>query len=119
MHGEPIRPQPKDRPVFLDKRERANDLRKRDEEEKQKCHQRSGRQCEVIVGWSRCHRWAMENHHLLGGIGRRNRGRSILAEHRLDICIVCHRAINARTLVPSVTKAEAEWAHTVRYRRVK
>jgi hypothetical protein len=66
----------------------------------------------------RCQRRASENHHLIGGIGRRNKGRSILAEHRLDVCQRCHEEITGRVLVPCVEQKDAEWAATVRYERV-
>ena len=66
----------------------------------------------------RCKQRAVENHHLIGGIGRRNQGRSILAKHRLDVCKVCHAEITNHVLVP-VDGTKKDDAATVRYERVR
>lgn len=108
---------PKPRPRLLITRETAATQRAKDVKERAKCRTRSGGQCEVIVRitwldvwvgsppfarWAidRCPRRASENHHLIGGIGRRNRGRSLLAAHRLDVCTTCHREITEHVLKP-------------------
>lgn len=122
---------PKQRPIELDKRDRAKAQRTIDARERAKCHARSGGRCEVVilclVGYDCdglphfdefcCNRPASENHHLLGGMGRRNRGPSILAEHRLDCCREHHREITRNVLQPS--GAGRDWAATVRYERVR
>jgi hypothetical protein len=119
MRGEPCTPLPKPTPKLLDKRERARALAKRDKEERAKCRARSGGICETrCVNWPhQCFARATENHHLIGGSGRRNRRRSILADHRLDVCKDCHREITGHVLVPCVEQALAECAATVRYER--
>jgi hypothetical protein len=120
--------QPKGRPRLLEKRQARADRDRIDREERAKVRARSGGQCEVRIYdyyafertgrfSERCSRRASENHHLLGGIGRRNRGRSILSAHRLDVCKRCHDDITGKVLVPCVTQDQAECAATVRYER--
>lgn len=119
--------QPKKRPHLLDKREAKANTDRLDRQERATCRERSGGVCEVLTYYYegrrrslyayRCSRPASENHHLIGGIGRRNRGRSILAAHRLDVCQRCHAEISGKVLVPCVTQAKAECAATVRYER--
>jgi hypothetical protein len=111
----------------LNKRTAKAAVAKQDREERAKVRERSGGICEVkedvgvfegpILYYRRCKRRATENHHLLGGIGRRNRGKSILAAHRLDVCDRCHREITGHVLVPCVEQSAAECAATVRYER--
>jgi len=120
---------PKPRPRLLEKRDAKAKVRDIDREEREKCHKRSGGQCEVKTltpnNWNpthsftllRCRQRAGENHHLVSGIGRRNRGKSILAAHRLDVCKVCHAEITNHVLVPCVERDKAEAAATVRYER--
>ena len=123
--------QPKPRPKLLDQRDKQRVADAVDRTERLKCRARSGGRCEaeIIVEhghvgylrlppWERCKRHATENHHLIGGIGRKNKGRSILAEHRLDVCRECHREITGKVLVPAVTQEKAERAATARYRRI-
>jgi len=116
-------PQPKPIPKLLDKRKSQADLRKLDREQRAICQARSGGRCEVrvLVPYrdSRCIHRATENHHLIGGMGRRNVGRSRLAEHRLHVCAYCHAEITAHVLVPCVDEAQREQAATVRYERRK
>ena len=119
--------QPKPRPKLLDTREANAQIAATDRAERQKCKQRSDGQCEVverIPGWPnpnawiprRCRRRSSQNHHLIGGSGRRNTGRSILAEHRLDVCDACHQAITNHVLVP-IDGTQKDDAATVRYER--
>lgn len=113
----------KPRPRLLDKREAQGKVKTKDQQERDKCHERSGRKCEVVEefesGYSfRCLRPVVENHHLISGIGRRNKGRSILAEHRLDTCKRCHDDITGKVLRP-IDGTQKELAATVRYERVK
>ena len=117
--------QPKPRPKMLDKYDRQRERDRIDHEERAKCKARSGGQCEVRLmsvtcrGLSvRCRQRAAENHHLIGGIGRRNQGRSILAKHRLDVCKVCHAEITNHVLRP-VDGTKKEDAATVRYERIR
>jgi hypothetical protein len=108
--------QPKARPKLLDKRQAKADAARVDREQRAICRHRSMGRCEVVTR-HRCIHRASENHHLIGGIGRRNKGRSILAEHRLDVCSYCHEEITAHVLVPCVDEAKREAAATVRYER--
>lgn len=120
---------PKPTPKLLEKRAKVADLKKRDRTELQKCHERSGRQCEVYLqnqldgwlgpegAWVRCFRRATENHHLKGGRGRRNVGDSVLARHRADVCAEHHRELTAHILEPVsdvVTKARGLRVERVR-----
>ena len=49
----------------------------------------------------------------------KNKGKSILAEHRLDVCHDCHVEITNHVLVPCVPLPDRERAATVRYERVR
>jgi hypothetical protein len=117
--------QPKPRPRKLEKRARYLETRKLDREQRAICKARSGGRCEVITEWypsfaghdNRCIHRATENHHLLSGIGVRNKGRSILAAHRLMVCRFCHSELHGHVLVPIGTGRET--ADSVRYERKK
>lgn len=110
-------------PHKLVKERAASTTKTRDQEERDLCHTRSGRRCEVIEvsprGEQRCTRPVTQNHHLIGGSGKRNKGRSLLAAHRLDTCERCHEDITGKVLKPAGSKADAELAVTVKYRRDK
>lgn len=125
---------PKPPPHALTKRARVADLAQQDREENAKVRQRSGGMCEVFVMLAqpidtpdgplvarRCHHRAFEIHHLIGGSGRRNKGKSILATHKLHVCNSglngCHRLITDRILKPVGTVEQREAASTVRYER--
>lgn len=124
-----MKPQPKPRPKLLDKRAIVKELAVLDRKQRARCRARSGGRCEVW--WSdylgplavsfagRCANHATENHHLLGGIGRRNRGDSLKAEHRLDVCHDCHAEITGHVLVPCVDAEARTWASSVRFERVR
>jgi hypothetical protein len=73
-----------------------------------------GSRLEVVV---RCRRRTSENHHLKGGIGRRNRGDSIKAEHRIEVCSICHHEITGHVLQPIGEGRED--AATVRFERAR
>lgn len=121
---------PKTRPRKLDKDDTAAAVDAKDRAERKKCHTRSGGQCEVIEmhsnswnpgkSWTlkRCARRASQNHHLIGGIGRRNKGKSLLAAHRIDVCDRCHDDITGNVLQPH-NEAERYDAKTVKYERVR
>ena len=118
---------PKARPALLDKRDREAGKATTDRQERAKCRARSGGRCEMIEVLAygpghletqrRCTRRASENHHLKGGIGRRNRGDSLLAEHRIEVCSICHKDITGHVLQPAGEGRED--AATVRYERVR
>jgi hypothetical protein len=115
-------------PRRLEKLERRAERDAKDRRERQKCHVRSGGRCEVIlvthrpetseIIQKRCKGRATQNHHLLGGIGRRNIGPSIKAEHRLDTCDDCHAWIEHCIYEP-YREDEKLLAATVRYIEVQ
>lgn len=123
MRGEPAYPQPKPTPALLQKREKQAVKATTDKAETAKARKRAGGICETFVRlnvrqnvrekriWARtdvrCSRRAKETHHLKGGIGRRNRGESILARWKLRVCAECHRLITAHVLVPVNPQADA------------
>jgi hypothetical protein len=112
---------PKPRPRLLDKRERAADLARINREESAKVKARSGGRCEVIVAgtpWTRCNRRGTQIHHLIGGSGRRNVGRSVLAAHKLNSCLACHHEITGHVLKPWGPQSANECAADVLYYRV-
>jgi hypothetical protein len=116
---------PKSRVKALDVREQKAEIAKTDKQENAKAKQRAGGYCEVRVTMTirdvevlpqRCWRRDVHTHHLLGGIGRRNKGKSILALYKLRVCDICHRDIHAKVLVPTTAEHDAT---TVRYRRAR
>lgn len=117
---------PKPRPRVLEKRKAKADLKAEDDRQRKRCHARSGGRCEVnevipqpwesTIVTKRCKGKAVHNHHLIGGVGRRNVGPSILAEHRIDTCQKCHQDIEAEILVPADRDKEQD-AATVTYER--
>lgn len=120
----------KPRPKMLDKIDARKAIAAIDRAENLKVKARSGGQCEVVTKhrtkpfWIvsvydvRCPRRASHTHHLISGIGRRNRGVSIQAEHKLHVCDRCHDEIHGHVLKP-VNATERESAATVRYEREK
>lgn len=119
---------PKPRPHLLAKRAKAAELKTRDAKERKLCHLRSGGRCEVIevtfrpessaIVSKRCARRASQNHHLQGGVGRKNKGESILHTRRIDTCDCCHLEIEHAVLVPIGEIAQRELAATVKYERI-
>jgi len=119
-------PCPKPKPHLLEKRAKRLRRDAQDVRERKKCHLRSGGRCEVIevvllpekseMTVFRCKRAARQNHHLLGGVGQRNRGVSILAAHRLDVCPLHHAEITNRVIRPT-DPDKARHAATVTYWR--
>lgn len=124
---------PKPRPRLLEKRQAKADLLKIDREERQKCHVRSGGRCEVLevqmrpeesaVVAVRCKGRATQNHHLLGGRGRRNNTESICSDRRLDVCASCHTEITNHILTPVPCAVDGPpfytFAASVKYWRLK
>ena len=112
---------PKPRPRLLEKRAAKAAIEQMDMDENRKVKQRSGGRCEVqVIGkaiiW-RCPLRASHVHHLMGGIGRRNVGRSITAECKLHVCERCHEELHGHVLKPT-NYYEREDAASVRYERV-
>lgn len=125
---------PKPRPSLLSKREAKAAVNAEDRAENAKVKHRSGGQCEVIdvvlyrrderqlhtapQYARRCRLRASQYHHLISGIGRRNVGDSIKAEHKLHVCDRCHEDIHGHVLKPT-NESERYDAATVRFERLK
>jgi hypothetical protein len=115
---------PKSRVKALDKADKAAALAKQDRAESAKARKRAKGRCEaqVEIGippyaqFARCPKKDTETHHLIGGIGRRNKGKSILADYKLRVCKDCHAAITANILRPTTAEHDAS---TVRYWRAR
>ncbi len=115
---------PKSRVKALDKADKQKAIEAKDRAENAKAKKRAKGRCEVVEvpgRWDRvltvqCDNKDTETHHLLGGIGRRNKGKSILAEYKLRVCTACHQAITANILRPTTAEHDAS---TVRFWRAK
>lgn len=116
---------PKSRPVSLDREDRKASIASKDKAENAKAKARAKGQCEVMTVIDarsrktiavRCDRQDRETHHLLGGNGRRNRGKSILAEYKLRVCPTCHAEITRNILKPMTATHDAI---TVRFWRAR
>lgn len=93
---------PKGRPAKLEKADRVRERETADERENVKVRARSGGQCEVYERrrrLSRCKRRAFQIHHMIGGWGRRARGKSLLAKHKQHVCADCHSDITGHVLM--------------------
>jgi hypothetical protein len=115
----------KSRPKALDKEDKDRALDAKDKAENAKARKRAKGQCEVLIllgalsrraSYARCPRKDAQTHHLKGGIGRRNRGDSILAIQKLRTCNECHDAITKNILQPTTATHDA---YTVRYWRIR
>jgi hypothetical protein len=117
---------PKSRVKALEKQDKDRELATQDEKENKKARKRAKGQCEVqvllvnVVGRKqmaiRCTWKDSQTHHLLSGIGRRNKGASILADWKLRVCDQCHAEITGKILKPTTAEADA---HTITYWRSK
>jgi hypothetical protein len=116
----------KPKPRLLERRAKQAAREAVDRVERAHCRARSGGQCEVIIvrdacdypAPCRCPRRASQNHHLIGGSGRRNTGKSIRFEYRLEVCTKCHADLHGHILVP-IDGTKRELAAEVRYERVR
>jgi hypothetical protein len=112
---------PKSRVKALDKADKAKAIEAQDKKENAKAKKRAAGMCEVIevhgnASYGRCGHKDTETHHLIGGIGRRNKGKSIMAEYKLRVCKGCHAAITANILRPTTAEHDAS---TVRFWRAR
>jgi hypothetical protein len=106
----------------IDRAVAREERNRKDRDENTKAKKRATGRCEVVestarkghVSVGRCTNRDTETHHLIGGIGRRNRGKSILAEYKLRVCKECHAAITANVLRPTTAEHDAS---TVRFWR--
>lgn len=92
---------PKGAPRTVAKAQRTRDRTLIDDRESTKVRERSGGWCEICA---RTHTWltppvrADHVHHLQGGNGRRGRGDSALASHKVHVCQSCHDAIHQHAI---------------------
>ena len=113
---------PKQRVKALDKADKQKAIAAKDRAENDKAKKRAGGRCEVrFVSVAsqdglRCISKGVDPHHLIGGIGRRNKGKSILAEYKIWVCRQCHDDITANILRPTTAEHDAA---TVRYWRAR
>ena len=87
---------PKPVPQVLERQQRRVRQQARERLENLTVRQRSGGRCEVVLGTTRCRKAGREIHHLLGGHGRRGRGDSALATHKVHSCVAHHRLMGLR-----------------------
>ena len=87
---------PKPLPHIVERQQRRACQQARERLENTTVRKRSGGRCEVVLGGVRCRRAGREVHHLLGGHGRRGRGASVLATHKVDACVEHHRLMSLR-----------------------
>jgi len=113
----------KPRPHALEKAKRKAEKHALADAENRKVLVRALGRCEVQIrhsdgmGALSCHRRAQpQSHHLIFGIGKKNFGPSILAEHRLAVCELHHDQITQHVLVP-VPGCDRERADSVKYER--
>jgi hypothetical protein len=115
----------KPRVKALLKEDKTKAIEAEDARESAKARARAKGQCEVQVRidgrsrkgvYARCTKKDTQTHHLIGGIGRRNRGASILAIKKLRVCDSCHDLITRKILKPTTGEHDAD---TVRYVRSK
>jgi hypothetical protein len=118
----------KQKPKALDKQAKQQAIEAKDKAENAKARKRAKGRCEVHELWPlpcpvtqsaryvRCPNKDVHTHHLLSGIGRRNIGRSVLAEYKIRVCEKCHADIHAKVLQPTTAEHDAA---SVRYRRVR
>jgi hypothetical protein len=108
---------PKGRVKALDKQDKQAALEALDKKESAKAKKRAGGRCEVRDLHVRCWRKDVHTHHLISGIGKRNRGeKSILSTWKLRVCQMCHDAIHTKILKPTTADADAS---TVRFWRAR
>ena len=109
---------PKPLPQMLEREERRARQRARERVENAKVRKRSGGRCEVVLGDERCRKAGREIHHLLGGTGRRGRGASVLATHKVHACARHHRLIQLRWITATWTSPDAP-VETIQFQQVR
>ena len=109
---------PKPVPQFVERQQRRACQQARERLANAKVRARSGGRCEVVLDGRRCRKAGREVHHLLGGHGRRGRGDSALATHKVHTCVEHHRLMSLRWI--EVTWATPENpAATIRFAQVR
>jgi hypothetical protein len=117
---------PKGQVRAIVKQAKAAKVATTDKKENAKAKARAKGQCEVrtkhpdspdpntVYVSVRCSKKDAHTHHLISGNGRRNKGKSILAAHKLRVCESCHRDIHAKILRPT---SDTDEAAKIRYFR--
>jgi hypothetical protein len=117
---------PKGRVKALIKQDKVTAIETQDRQENAKAKARAKGRCEVrtkhpdspdpntVYVSVRCSKKDAHTHHLIGGNGRRNKGKSILAEHKIRVCAECHKEIHAKILRPT---SDTDEAAKIRYWR--
>ena len=109
---------PKPCPLILERQQRRACQQARERQENATVRQRSGGRCEVVLGATRCRKRGREIHHLLGGHGRRGRGASVRATHKVHACVAHHRLMGLTWIEVTWTTPENPVA-TLRFAQVR
>ena len=109
---------PKPVPQFLERQVRRDCQQAHERRENAVVRQRSGGRCEVVLGGTRCRKAGREVHHLFGGHGRRGRGVSVIATHKVHTCVEHHRLISLRWIDVTWTTPENPVA-SLEFRQVR
>lgn len=109
---------PKPVPPFVERQHRRACQQARERAENMKVRARSGGQCEVVLGEVRCRKAGRDVHHLLGGHGRRGRGDSALATHKVHTCVDHHRLMGLQWIEVTWTTPENP-VGTIRFAQVR
>ncbi|MDA2953623.1 MAG: hypothetical protein O2976_03290 [Actinomycetota bacterium] len=109
---------PKPVPLMLERQQRRACHEAHERRENAKVRTRSGGRCEVVLGEARCRKAGREVHHLLGGHGRRGRGASALASHKVHTCVEHHRLMGLRWIDVTWTTPEHPVA-SLQFRQVR
>lgn len=94
---------PKPFPQVFERQARRACQQARERLENTRVEERSGGHAQVVLDGRRCRKAGREVHHLLGGHGRRGRGDSVLATHKVHACVDHHRLMDLRWI-------EVTWA---------
>ena len=109
---------PKPVPQFLEREARRACQQAREHRENALVRTRSGGRCEIVLDGTRCRKPGREVHHLLGGNGRRGRGASALATHKVHTCVEHHRLMSLRWIEVTWTTPENPVA-SLEFRQVR
>ena len=109
---------PKPVPQFVERQQRRACQQARERLENAAVKERSGGQCEVVLDGRRCRKAGREVHHLLGGHGRRGRGDSALATHKVHMCVEHHRLMGLRWIAVTWATSENPMT-TIRFAQVR
>ena len=109
---------PKPFPQVFERQARRACQQARERQENISVTARSGGRCEVVLDGRRCRKAGREIHHLLGGHGRRGRGDSVLATHKVHTCVDHHRLMGLRWIEVTWTTLENP-VETIRFEQVR